>query len=539
MLYFPQWKIILVIGLSLLGILATLPNFVTRDYASTLPDWLPHRQLVLGLDLQGGSHLLLAVDTDAVIAERLEAVRDDVRRALRDERIGYTGLGVQGETVQVRIREADRLDDAETAMELIAQPVESTLGGIGFGGPAAQDLSISRQDGNQFVLTLTDQAITQRINTAVEQSIEIVRRRIDELGTTEPTIQRQGAERILVQVPGLDDPARLKALIGQTAKLVFRMVDVTMPVQQALDTRPPPDSELLYSVDDPPIPYLIERRVIVAGENLVDAQPGFDQRTNEPIVTFRFDTSGARRFATATQQNVGRPFAIVLDNEVISAPVIREPILGGSGQISGDFTVEQVNDLAILLRAGALPAPLTILEERTVGPGLGADSVAAGRYAAVIGMVGVVVFMIAAYGLFGVFANIALLVNMALLIGALSLLQATLTLPDIAGIVLTIGMAVDANVLIFERIREEARAGRSAISSIDTGYRRALTTILDANITTLLAAIILFWFGTGPVRGFAVTLAIGIMTSVFTAFVLNRLMVAMWVKVRRPAAVPI
>ena len=476
MLYFPQWKIVLVLGISLLGILASLPNFLSRDYAATLPDWIPHRQLVLGLDLQGGSHLLLAVDTQAVKAERLEAVRDDVRAVLREQRIGYTGLGVQGDAVQVRIREADRFDAAQEALESIAAPVDSPLGGLGIGGAAVQDVEVARQDGGLFQLTLTEQGLTQRINSAV---------------------------------------------------------------QQAIETRPPPESEILYSVDDPPVPYLIERRVVVAGENLVDAQPGFDQRTNEPIVTFRFDTSGARRFATATQQNVGRPFAIVLDGEVISAPVIREPILGGTGPISGDFTVEAVNDLAILLRAGALPAPLTILEERTVGPGLGADSIAAGEFAAVVGMVLVLVFMLAAYGLFGVFANIALFINVALLIGALSLLQATLTLPGIAGIVLTIGMAVDANVLIFERIREEIRAGRSAISAIDSGYRMALGTILDANITTLIASIILFWLGTGPVRGFAVTLTIGVVTSVFTAFVLNRLMVAMWVKWKRPSHVPI
>jgi protein-export membrane protein SecD len=284
---------------------------------------------------------------------------------------------------------------------------------------------------------------------------------------------------------------------------------------------------------------VLRRRVVVSGENLVDAQPAFDQQTNEPIVTFRFDSSGARRFGQVTQENVGRPFAIVLDNKVISAPVIREPILGGSGQISGSFTVEGANDLAILLRAGALPAPLTILEERTVGPGLGADSIAAGEVAAVIGLVAVVVFMVVAYGLFGLFSDIALFINIALILGVLSLLQATLTLPGIAGIVLTIGMAVDANVLIYERIREETREGKSPISAIEAGYRRALGTILDANITTFIAAAILFQMGSGPVRGFAVTLAIGVVTSVFTAFTVTRLMVATWVRRRRPGVVPI
>ncbi len=316
-------------------------------------------------------------------------------------------------------------------------------------------------------------------------------------------------------------------------------MDVNTPVSQALKGQVPPDEEVLYSQDDPPQPYLVEKRVMVSGENLVDAQPGFDQRTNEPIVSFRFDSSGAQRFGRVTQQNVGRPFAIVLDNEVISAPVIREPILGGSGQISGSFTVEGANDLAILLRAGALPAPLTILEERTVGPGLGEDSIAAGELAAVIGTALVVVFMIAAYGLFGIFADIALFVNIFLILGVLSWLGATLTLPGIAGIVLTIGMAVDANVLIYERIREEQRAGKSAIASIDSGYRLALGTILDANITTLIAAVILFYLGSGPIRGFAVTLAIGIVTTVFTAYLFNRLIVAFWVRRRRPSAVPI
>ena len=342
-----------------------------------------------------------------------------------------------------------------------------------------------------------------------------------------------------MQVPGLQDPQRLKDLIGQTAKLSFHMVDLSMPAQQAIETRPPQGARALFSIDDPPIPYLIERRALVSGENLTDAQPGFDPRTNEPVVTFRFDATGARRFGTATQQNVGRPFAIVLDDQIISAPVIREPILGGSGQISGNFTVEEANDLAILLRAGALPAPLTILEERTVGPSLGADSVSAGTQAGIIALVAVLIYMILSYGLFGVISALALGANIALLFGILSALQATLTLPGIAGIVLTVGMAVDANVLIFERIREEIRSGKSAIASLDAGFSRALSTILDANITTFIAAAILFFLGSGPIRGFAITLAIGIGTTIFTAFTLTRLIVAIWVRTRRPSTVPI
>jgi preprotein translocase subunit SecD len=340
-----------------------------------------------------------------------------------------------------------------------------------------------------------------------------------------------------VQVPGLQDPQRLKDLLGRTAKLTFRMVDMSMSAEQALTTRPPAESEVLYSRPPNRVPYVIERAVVVAGEDLVDAQPGFDQRSSEPIVTFRFNANGGRKFGQATVANVGRPFAIVLDNEVISAPVIREPILGGSGQISGGFTVQEANDLSILLRAGALPAPLNILEERTVGPGLGADSIEAGRIAAFLGAFLVIAFMIATYGVYGLIANLALIINVGMILGIMSLLGATLTLPGIAGIVLTIGMAVDSNVLIYERIREEARAGKSAIGSIDTGFQRALGTILDANITTLIAASILFYLGTGPVRGFALTLAIGIVTTVFTAFTVTRLLVAWYVRWQRPTRV--
>jgi preprotein translocase subunit SecD len=338
-------------------------------------------------------------------------------------------------------------------------------------------------------------------------------------------------------VPGLQDPSRLKSVIGTTAKLDFRMVDQSMPAEQAAQSRPPADSEVLDGEGG--VKYLIEKRVLVSGADLTDAQPGFDQRTSEPIVSFRFNSSGARKFAEATQANVGKPFAIVLDNKVISAPVIREPILGGSGQISGNFTVQSANDLAILLRAGALPAPLTIIEERTVGPGLGQDSITAGEHAAYAGAALVIVFMFATYGLFGLFANIAVAVNIAMIFGVLSLLSATLTLPGIAGIVLTVGIAVDSNVLIYERIREEVRGGRSAINAIDAGFSRALATILDSNITTFIAAAVLFYIGTGPVRGFAVTLGIGILTSLFTAFTLTRLIVAYWVRMWRPRTVPI
>jgi protein-export membrane protein SecD len=490
--------------------------------------------MTLGLDLQGGSYILLEVDTNAIRADRTTSLRDDVRRVLRDARVGYSNLTIQGNTVNVRLREAKDMPEALKKLRELSTPVSGALG-----QQTGATIDIAEAGDNGIRLSLTEAGLNERVRQAVTQSIEIVRRRVDELGTVEPLIQRQGADRVLVQVPGLQDPGRLKELLGKTAQLTFRLVDQSMSAQQAIENRPPPESDILMSSDQPPQPYLIERRVVVSGEDLVDAQPGFDQRTNEPVVTFRFNTNGARRFAQVTQQNVGRPFAIVLDNEVISAPVIREPILGGSGQISGNFTVQQANDLAILLRAGALPAPLNIIEERTVGAGLGQDSIEAGKLAAYVGAALVVVFMFATYGLFGLIANIAVFVNVGMIFGILSLLQATLTLPGIAGIVLTIGMAVDSNVVIFERIREEFRNGRSALTSVDAGFKEALRTIVDANVTSLIAGLILFYIGTGPVRGFALTLSIGIITTMFTAYTLTRLMVAMWVRWTRPTTIPI
>jgi preprotein translocase subunit SecD len=533
MLHFTRWKALATIAAAALLCLLMLPSVLPPNVTRSLPSFL-QRSLVLGLDLQGGSHILLEVDIKAVQKEKVENLRDDVRRILREARIGYTGLAIQGLAVQVRIREPGEVAEALRRLRELAVP----LGGL-LSTTSQNEVDVVDAGNGQIRLTVTQAGIAQRIRQAVDQSIEIVRRRVDQLGTVEPSIQRQGADRVLVQVPGLQDPARLKALIGTTAKLTFRFVDLSMSAQQALAGRPPPESEVLMSAEDHATPYLIEKRVIVTGEDLVDAQPGFDQRTNEPIVTFRFNNAGARRFATATLENVGRPFAIVLDSEVVSAPVIREPITGGSGQISGNFTVQQANDLAILLRAGALPAPLTIIEERTVGAGLGKDSIEAGKIAAYVGSVLVVAFMLLTYGLFGVIASIAVVVNVGMIFGILSVLQATLTLPGIAGIVLTVGMAVDSNVLIYERIREEVRVGRSAIAALDAGFREALRTILDANITTLIAGVILFFIGTGPVRGFALTLSIGILTTMFTAFTLTRLMVATWVRLQRPSTVPI
>ena len=522
MVYFSKWKVILVLAVCVLGLAYATPNFFPRQVTQELPSWLPREQVSLGLDLQGGSHLLLEVDVASVIRERLNSIVDGIRPALRKERIRYGGLGVHGHSVSVSIKDADMRYKAREIVADVDPDTETVLG----------------EDG-KITVTLTAKAIEARRTSAVDQSIEIIRRRIDETGVREPTIQRQGEDRILVQLPGVNDPERMKRLLGKTAKMTFQLVNTKVPVSEAMGGRVPPDSVLLPAADETgrdgrPRMYLIYKRVMVSGENLVNAQPSTDQRTGEPVVSFRFDAPGGKRFGDATKENVGKPFAIVLDGKVISAPVIREAILGGSGQISGNFSFQSAQDLALLLRAGALPAPLVILEERTVGPGLGADSIAAGKVASVVGLVLVVAFMVAAYGLFGVMADMALVVNMVLILAALSVLQATLTLPGIAGIVLTIGMAVDANVLIFERIREETRNGRTPINAIDAGYSRALTTIVDANVTTLIAALLLFQFGTGPVRGFAVTLSVGILASMFTAIMLTRLMVVVWLRRTKP-----
>ncbi|CAN5116865.1 protein translocase subunit SecD [soil metagenome] len=533
MLYFTRWKALAIILTALVVCLCAVPNFFPEAEVKTWPKWA-QRHLVLGLDLQGGSHLLFEVDSNSVKKDKLDQVRDDARRVLRDAKIPYTGLGVRADNVEVRISKDTEFQTALSKLRELSQPLGGLLGSNG-----QRSLEVSDAGGGLIRLTVPPAAIADRVRQAVEQSIQIVERRVNELGTVEPLIQRQGNDRILVQVPGLQDPTRLKEIVGKTAKMDFRMVDTSVPIDQALQGRVPPDSEVLPSAEPQGQPSVVKKQVLVSGGDLVDAQPGFDQRSNEPIVSFRFNTSGARKFSEATLANVGQPFAIVLDNKVISAPVIREPITGGSGQISGNFTVQAANDLAILLRAGALPAPLTIIEERTVGPGLGADSIAKGELAAYVGSILVIIFMLLTYRLFGLFANIAVAINVAMIFGVLSLLNATLTLPGIAGIVLTVGIAVDSNVLIYERIREEIRGGRTAISAIDAGFKRALSTILDSNITTFIAAAVLFYIGTGPVRGFAVTLGIGIITTVFTAFTVTRLIVAAWVRWKRPTSVPI
>jgi protein-export membrane protein SecD len=538
MLHFQKWKLILVAVVVTLGFLYALPNLFSKSALEGIPSWLPHQQVNLGLDLQGGAHLLYQIDEAEMIEDWLKTIRGDVRETLRRARIGYSDLAqdVGKRAVTVRIREAGDVGKAETELKKLAAPIGSDV----FGGFSGNDIEVTRGSDTQIVLTVTDPGLAHRMTSAIQASIETIRRRIDAFGTTEPSIQREGRSRVLVQVPGISDVERLKALIGETGKLEFKLVDPSADAAQAAETKQVPVGDVLvWSTDTPPIPYVLRDQVMVSGENLVDSQPGFDSRTGEPVVTFRFDSAGAKRFGKVTQENVGLPFAIVLDGKVISAPVIREPILGGTGQISGNFTVQRANDLAVLLRSGALPAKLTVIEERTVGASLGADSVEAGKKAALVGFALVMLFMLAAYGLFGLFACMALLVNIALIFAVLSAMGATLTLPGIAGIVLVIGIAVDANVLINERIREEIRSGKSPYAAVDAGYSRALVTIIDSNVTTLIAVLVLFWLGSGPVRGFAVTLTIGILASMFTAVTVTRLMVAYWLRLTRPQTVPI
>jgi protein-export membrane protein SecD len=544
MLKFSLWNTVLVLGLSLLGVLYALPNVVPA--MKGLPDPLPNKALHLGLDLQGGSHLLYEMNADEIGRDWLDKIRDDALGKLRSARprLAYSGVVIKNKegVVQVRIRKPEDFDRAYQELRGLAQNIGSV-----FGGRSSTDLEVERSGDDTITLKPTLEALNQRVDSAVGTSIETIRRRIDQLGTTEPNIQRQGRDRILVQVPGFDNPKKLKELVGKTAKLSFHQVRTDKTADEARTGSRPPGTIIVpgdprdkYGQRD----YLLVKTPVVAGEDLVDAQPGFDHRTGEPIISFRFNSQGARRFGSFTRDHVGEPFAIVLDNgineetkqrdiHVISAPVIREPILGGSGQISGNFSVDEVTQTAILLRSGALPATLSAIEERSVGASLGADSIAAGKLAATIGTVGVVALMIVAYGTFGFIAVLALAVNVAMLVGVLSLLQATLTLPGIAGIVLTIGVAVDANVLIYERIREELRAGKTPVNAIQAGYELAFGTIFDSNVTHVIAGVVLFWLGSGPVRGFAVTLTIGIITSVFTGFVLSHLITTYWLRTHR------
>jgi preprotein translocase subunit SecD len=495
------------------------------------PDWMPSGLVNLGLDLRGGAHLLAEVQLSDVYEARMQAAWPEIREALRPERatIGTIRLVPSPiDELHVRISQPEGMARALEVVGDLARPVQ-TLTGVG-----ATDIDV-RANGDVIIVALSEAEKLATDERTVLQSLEIVRRRIDEVGTREPTIQRQGADRILIQVPGVGSASELKAIIGTTAQLTFNPV-----VSRGTDENASPGigNKLIPSLDEPGTFYTVESAPVVTGEELVDAQPAFDQN-GRPAVNFRFNTTGARKFGDYTAENIGSPFAIVLDDEVVSAPTIQSHIPGGSGIITGNFTVEESTNLAVLLRAGALPAELVFLEERTIGPELGQDSIDAGKVATVVAFAAVLSFMVLSYGLFGVFANVALIINIAMIFGMLSLIGGTLTLPGIAGIVLTVGMAVDANVLIFERIREELKTSKGPARAIELGYEKALSAIVDANVTTLITAVILFAMGSGPVRGFAITLGLGILTSVFTAIFVTRLLVIIWFERKRPKTIEV
>ncbi len=527
MLQFSPMRTVIIALASLLGVLFLLPNLLPASVLSAWPDFLPKRQIVLGLDLQGGSHLLLQVDRESIVTERIKELRRDIRSTLANDKGIGNLISTDGDTLHVELTDPVRTAEAVD----VIKSLDSYASMFNIGGTA--ELEVTAPEDGKIDVSLTEAGVEKRMTALVSQSIEVIRKRIDELGTTEPIIQRQGNDRVLVEVPGFEDSTRLKDIISRTARLTFHLVYEGMSAAQAEKQGLPAGTEIVPNSNGNGSELLYED-VALGGESLTDAQAGYDQRTSQPIVTFRFDTRGAIVFSEITSANVGKRFAIVLDGQVITAPVIQTAITGGSGQISGNFTTQSANDLAVLLRAGALPATLDIIEERSVGPSLGADSVQSGVFAGVIGAIGVMVFMILAYGLFGVFAVMSLIINIVMLLGALSMLGATLTLPGIAGIVLTIGMAVDANVLIYERIREEQRGGRTPVQAIEAGFQRAIGTIMDANITTLIAAVILFFLGSGSVQGFAVTLALGIMTTLFTAYLVTLFIVGRWYAWFRP-----
>jgi len=528
------WTRIFTIIVVVAGILIALPNALSDKVRAKFPSWLPSQTVNLGLDLQGGSYLLLQVDLDQVTRDRAESMVGDIRSGFRKAKIPLTDLNGHGDTVSVRVTDPARIEDARTLLNTINPTVTGAVLGVG-----GKQYDMTEQ-GGVFTLHMTDAFKTTTRQQVLDQSVEVVRRRIDELGTREPSIERSGDDRILVQVPGLQDPTQLKIILGKTAKMSFRLVDESADPNAAVA---PIGDEILPVLNENKNAAVrkvaVQRRIAVAGDRLTDAGSGFDQRTGSPVITFRFDSVGAREFGDVTKEHVGHRFAIVLDNQVIMDANIQEPILGGSGQITGSFTTQTTNNIAILLRAGALPAPLKILEERTVGAELGADSVNAGRYSALAGLGLVALFMFLRYGLFGLFADVALALNVILLLAFLTLFGATLTLPGIAGIVLTMGMAVDANVLIFERIREEQRNGRGMLASIDQGFARARATIFDANMTHLIASLILFELGQGPVKGFAVALGVGIITSFFTSVMVTRLIVISWLNTARPRTLTI
>ena len=526
MLQFSRVKIIAIILTCLAGLIAALPNLFSKETVAAWPSFMPKQQLPLGLDLRGGAHLLLSMDQEEIKKDWLANVRDGARKLLRDAKVGTSGLGVQGNQIIVKLSKAEDAETAKTELRKLITPIGNALI-----GSAGYDIDVSAgSEPASFVIALTDAGIRERVTQAAASSIETVSRRINAMGTAEATVVRQGQDRILIQFPGLQDTAQLKNILGDTAKLTFHEVNPAVSVEDAKLTTVPAGFKIYPGDKSEGGDYLLRETPVVQGDDLADAQPGFDQRNNEPVINFRFNQSGARRFGAFTKDNVGRPFAIVLDGKVLSAPVIREPILGGAGQISGNFSVESSNALAVQLRSGALPTKLTIVEERTVGPSLGADSIEAGKTAGLIGGAAVMVLTVLAYGTFGIFAVAGLIIHLILTVALMTLIGSTLTLPGIAGLVLGVAMAVDANVLIFERIREELRSGKAPISAIDAGFTRAFVTIADSQLTTLCCALIMFWLGSGPIRGFAVTLTIGILSSIFASVTVVRLLIWYWLK---------
>ncbi len=507
-------RIMIIVAICAIGIFFAIPNLINNKNA--LPSWW--QPINLGLDLQGGSNLLLEVKLDEVIKERMTSIEDSARQLLRENRIRYQNLNLGDTSVKVKIENTNARNKAAGLFRGIDTGIEV----------------VEEADGT-LEIKYSDIELNKLKLRVVDQSIEIVRRRIDELGTKEPVIQSQGTNRIVVQLPGLQNPEYVKTLLGKTAKMTFHLVDSRSSAADARRGKLASTSRLVQGTYGET--YVISRKPVVSGENLVDAQPSFQD--GQAVVSFKFNSLGGKKFGEATRDNIGERLAIVLDNEVISAPTIQTAIMGGNGVITGNFTVKSANDLALLLRSGALPAPLEVLEERTVGAGLGADSIKAGVIASIIGLIAVVLFITAAYGLFGIFTTISVFMNLFLMLGVLSAMGATLTLPGIAGIILTIGMAVDANVLIFERMREEVKNGRSTRDAADAGFNEAWTTIVDSNLTTLVAAFVLFYFGTGPVRGFAVTLAVGIATSMFTSVTVTRLIITAWLNKYKPTKLPI
>jgi len=534
MLDFPRWKVLSISLFLFFGVLMSIPSLLGQSYAKYWPSFLPNETINLGLDLSGGSHILLEADPADVAKQRIETMEESVRAAMRraEPRIRIGDISRKDDVLSFLVRDTAQVDAAREAI----LPLTSSTNIAG-----QRDWDIEIRDDSRFVLTPTDDGLDRAVDNAMDTATDVIRRRIDELGTREPTIIRQGDTRIVVQVPGLDDPEALKELLGKTAKLEFKLVDFEADPNQVAAGRPPVGSQIFPYPDNPSgLPNIAVKRLGgISGDQLTDAGQGFDQQTNEAVVNITFNSQGGTRFAKLTQQNVGRPFAIILDGEVLSAPNINEPILGGQAQISGSFTVDSANQLAIALRSGALPVELKIIEERTVGPDLGAESIRKGVIAAIIGTAAVIAFMLVTYGRFGIYANMALALNLFLILGFMAIFNATLTLPGIAGFILTVGSAVDANVLINERIREERRRGRGVVQSVEFGYKEASRAIFDANITNVIAGVLLFLFGSGPIRGFAVVLIIGIITSVFTAVVVTRMWVALWLRRKRPQEIVI